>query len=57
MREGVACEVRETNLVARVDDDVRTAEELCYGARVGVEEPLLDLGHTITTPVDLNKLG
>jgi hypothetical protein len=47
---------KDTDLVARIDDEVRAAEEPCHGARMGVVEPLLDHGYTITAPVDLNEL-
>lgn len=45
-----------TDLVPRVDDDMRAAKEPGNGARMCVKEPLLDLGYTITAPVDLSEL-
>lgn len=55
-RSGIFGSRKDTDLVARVDYDVRAAEEPCYGARMGVKEPLLDHGYTIAAPVDLNEL-
>ena len=45
-----------TDLIACADDDVGSAEETGDGRRMGVEEPFTRLGHTVATPVDLDKL-
>ena len=49
--EGIA------HLIASLQDDMRTTKEARYGVRVRVEETLLDLGDTVSAPVDLHELG
>ena len=46
-----------THLIASLQYDVRAAQEARYGLRVRVEETLLDLGNTVSAPVDLYELG
>jgi len=43
-------------LVASVDHDVGSAEEVGDGTRMGVEETFPGYGHAVATPVDLDDL-
>jgi hypothetical protein len=45
-----------TDLIAGRDHNVCTSQEVGDGARMGVEETLFRLGHTVTTPVYLHEL-
>ena len=47
----------KTYLIAGIDDDVGAAKEVGDCAGVGVEEALAGYGDSVTTPVDLHKLG
>lgn len=44
-------------LVARIDDDVRSAQEVSDRAGVGMEQTLPRYRDTISAPVDLHELG
>jgi hypothetical protein len=46
-----------TYLVTSTYHDMGAFQEPCDSLCVGVEEAFLSLGYTITTPVDLDKLG
>ena len=45
-----------TNLVARVDHDMGPAKEAGDSGCMHMEQRLLRLGNTVTTPVDLHEL-
>src|SRR6266702_964857 len=45
-----------TDLIARADHDMRSAEEAGNGRRVCMKKALLRLGNTISAPVDLHIL-
>ena len=46
-----------TDLIARADHDMRSAEKAGDGRGVGMKQTLLHLGNTISAPVDLHVLG
>jgi len=51
------CEDTVTDLIARVNHDVRSAKEAGDCGRMCMEKTLFRLRNTITTPVDLYELG
>ena len=46
-----------TDLIARADDDMRSAEEAGNSRGVCMKQTLLRLWNTISAPVDLHELG
>ena len=46
-----------TDLIARADHDMRSAEEARNGRGVCMKQTLLRLRNTISAPVDLHELG
>ena len=49
--------IQHTYLVASIDDDMRSAEEVGDCTGVGVEETLAGDGDTVSAPIDLHELG
>ena len=49
--------VGNAHLITSLQDDMRATEEARYRVRVRVEETLLDLGDTVSAPVDLHEFG
>ena len=50
-------QIQHTYLVASIDDDMRSAEEVGDRTGVGVEETFTGDGNAVTAPVDLDELG